>query len=232
MKEWFKSKGWNDNKGLLIGLILLGIVLPVYIYLISFMDWGFDLTDKGTIGDAIGGITAPIIGIIGAMLVYLSFRSQVRANQLLSNQNEFRLLTDLLNELKKDAFFINEGKNWGTDSRATPYLAYLKKSDIKTVPSVFKRKLMFVFNDYIFLSERINGSMRLEKRDKEALINTMENIYDCYLDNYCKIYGKIILIGKRNAQLSESLKTLALSVIRINEERKTPTLDDEELNND
>ena len=231
MKKWFR-KGWDDNKWLLIGLFLLGIALPVYIYLVSFKDWGFDLTDKGTLGDAIGGITAPIIGIIGAMLVYLSFRAQVRANQLLSNQNEFRLLTDLLNELKKDAFFINEGKNWGTDPRATPYLAYLKKTDIKTVPSVFKRKLMFVFNDYIFLSERIAGSEKLGKREKEALIKTMENIYDCYLDNYCKVYAKIILIGKRNAQLSESLKTLAISVMRINEERKTPTLDDEELNND
>ncbi len=231
MKKWF-GKRWDDNTWLLIGLLLLGIVLPVYIYLVSFKDWGFDLTDKGTIGDAIGGITAPIIGIIGAMLVYLSFRAQVRANQLLSNQNEFRLLTDLLNELKRDAFFINEGKNWDTNTRVTPYLAYLKKADIKMVPSVFKRKLMFVFNDYIFLSERITGSEKLVNRDKEALITTMENIYDCYLDNYCKAYGKISLIGRRNAQLSESIKALALSVMRINEERKTPTLDDEELNND
>lgn len=232
MKEWFKRKGWNDNKWLLIGLILMGIVLPVYIYLISFKDWGFDLTDKGTIGDAIGGITAPIIGIIGAILVYLSFRSQVRANQLLSNQNEFRLLTDLLNELKKDAFFIYEGKNWGTDPRATPYLAYLKKTDIKTVPSVFKRKLMYVFNDYIFLSKRIAGSVKLEKRDKDALINTMENIYDCYLDNYCKGFEAINFGERPKAKLSAQLKTLSLTIININKDRENRTLDDEELIND
>lgn len=232
MKGVFKTKSWEEYKWLVFGLFLLAIALPFYIYFVSYKDWGFDLTGKGTIGDAIGGITAPIIGIIGAILVYLSFRSQVRANQLLSTQNEVRLLTDLLNELKKDAFFINDGKNWDRNTQATPYLAYLKKGDIKTVPSVFKRKLMFVFNDYIFLSERITGSGKLEKEDKGVLIKTLENIYDCYLDNYCKTYSTIYLLGKRNAQLSESLKALSISVISINKERATPTLDDEELNND
>jgi hypothetical protein len=232
MKGVFKGKRWEEYKWLILGLFLLTIGLPFFIYFVSYKDWGFDLTDKGTIGDAIGGITAPIIGIIGAMLVYLSFRAQVKANQLLSNQNEFRLLTDLLNELKKDSFFINDGRNWGTIHKATPYLAYLKKGNIAAVPSVFKRKLMFVFNDYIFLSNRIISSEKLEKKDKDALINTLENIYDCYLDNYCKAYIIINLFGKRNANLSETLKTLSTSVINLNKERQTPTLDDEELNND
>lgn len=43
---------------------------------------GFNYTQTGNIGDTIGGITAPFIGIIGAYLVYTSFQAQLAANRL------------------------------------------------------------------------------------------------------------------------------------------------------
>jgi len=47
----------------------------------------FDLTKTGNIGDTIGGITAPVINLIGAILVYISFKVQSNANQI-----QYRLL--------------------------------------------------------------------------------------------------------------------------------------------
>lgn len=47
----------------------------------SFSLW-FDFTDTGQIGDTIGGITAPIVGFVGAILIYLSFNAQLNANQI------------------------------------------------------------------------------------------------------------------------------------------------------
>lgn len=38
-------------------------------------------TNTGNIGDTIGGITAPFIGLLNAILVYMAFQQQIRANQ-------------------------------------------------------------------------------------------------------------------------------------------------------
>jgi hypothetical protein len=43
---------------------------------------GFNFSDTGEIGDTIGGLTAPIIGIVGTLLVYYSFQAQLKANKL------------------------------------------------------------------------------------------------------------------------------------------------------
>ena len=82
---------------LILGLIL--ICLSPWIFTRSSFV-GFDFTTTGQIGDTIGGITAPIVNLIGAFLVYLSFKQQLIANQ---NQKQ-----DLLNEIKRS----NESKKY------------------------------------------------------------------------------------------------------------------------
>lgn len=67
--------------------MLLFISLYLFTREAYWESWDFSAT--GQIGDTIGGITAPIINIIGAFLVWISFREQVLAN---------RLQTEALNE--------------------------------------------------------------------------------------------------------------------------------------
>jgi len=43
----------------------------------------------GAIGDTIGGLTAPISGFLGSILIYLAFRAQIKANAIV--QNEIRI---------------------------------------------------------------------------------------------------------------------------------------------
>ncbi len=45
----------------------------------------WDFSNTGQIGGTIGGITSPIINLIGALLVYFSFQQQLRANQIQIN---------------------------------------------------------------------------------------------------------------------------------------------------
>jgi hypothetical protein len=67
---------------LTIFLILILVVVPVAVRYGPWIPfWGI-AKDSGTIGDAIGGITAPFIGLFGALLVYYSFKEQVKANRL------------------------------------------------------------------------------------------------------------------------------------------------------
>jgi hypothetical protein len=64
----------------LIGLVL--IYLPVPILILPALTHYFDFSATGQIGDTIGGITAPILGLIGIWLVYLTFEEQRSANEL------------------------------------------------------------------------------------------------------------------------------------------------------
>ncbi|MEO8068034.1 MAG: hypothetical protein ABI599_10120 [Flavobacteriales bacterium] len=65
-----------------VALVILGpaiIVLPAI--------WsGVDFSETGQVGDTIGGITAPVVNLLGAYLVYVAFRQQVNANQILQQQ--------------------------------------------------------------------------------------------------------------------------------------------------
>jgi len=72
--------------------------------------WNF--SDTGQIGDTIGGITAPIINLIGAILVYISFRAQIEANRIQAKaladekmlnltKNQFEKLLLSFDEIKK-----------------------------------------------------------------------------------------------------------------------------------
>ncbi|QXP72552.1 hypothetical protein H0I31_02285 [Tenacibaculum sp. AHE15PA] len=52
-----------------------------YVFTRPFILKNFNFSETGQIGDAIGGITASIINLIGAVLVYISFKEQIKANE-------------------------------------------------------------------------------------------------------------------------------------------------------
>lgn len=70
-------------------LLWLGIPLCLLTPILFTQPWGLmDFTNTGTIGDTIGGITAPFINILGAILVFLALKSQIEANLSLQEQVE------------------------------------------------------------------------------------------------------------------------------------------------
>ncbi|AZA91018.1 Uncharacterised protein [Chryseobacterium nakagawai] len=70
-------------------LLWIGIPLVLIAPFLFTRSFGIlDFTETGTIGDTIGGITAPIIGLIGAILVFLALKAQIQANILVQKQIE------------------------------------------------------------------------------------------------------------------------------------------------
>lgn len=61
-------------------------LLAIKCNLISF-------ADTGEIGDTIGGITAPIVNFMGALLVYYALRAQINANALIFDQFEYQKMS-------------------------------------------------------------------------------------------------------------------------------------------
>lgn len=63
----------------LAAIILVTLIWVTYATKSGKLDF---LKETGPIGDTIGGLTAPIIGLIGSLLVYYSFKAQLRANKI------------------------------------------------------------------------------------------------------------------------------------------------------
>ena len=78
-----QDKRIRQSKILFLIGILLVVIIPIILTQYSFL---FDFTNTGQIGDTIGGITAPITNLIGAILVYYAFLVQLDANKLIFQQ--------------------------------------------------------------------------------------------------------------------------------------------------
>lgn len=84
-------------------LILAAIILvaPLLLNLPS-LDPIFDFSNSGPIGDTIGGVTAPFINAIAAILVFVAFKEQVKANKLIQEQQYFQYIIEQTHRLEND----------------------------------------------------------------------------------------------------------------------------------
>jgi hypothetical protein len=73
--------------------------LSVFIFNLPPIFKSYDLSNSSGIGDSIGGITAPIIGIISSILLYLALTKQIEANIDQKLKNESDLILSLFNQL-------------------------------------------------------------------------------------------------------------------------------------
>lgn len=80
----------------------------------------FNLTTKANIGSAIGGITAPIIGIFSSVLLYLALTAQTASNINQSLKNESDILFLLIDQLSKEVnnFYATSKKDKRDGSEA------------------------------------------------------------------------------------------------------------------
>jgi hypothetical protein len=85
MKFDSKTLLWVGIPFLVVGTIAV-VVAPI-IFTRDNIGIEFNAT-TGVIGDTIGGITAPIVNLIGAILVFFALYAQVEANEELKSQNE------------------------------------------------------------------------------------------------------------------------------------------------
>lgn len=85
--------GNTENKELLLPnfslkwiLIIGGIIIFALPSIFVVYNTGINFYYTGQIGDTIGGITAPFINLLGAVLVYFSFQAQLEANRKIQKQ--------------------------------------------------------------------------------------------------------------------------------------------------
>ncbi|HQQ30345.1 MAG TPA: hypothetical protein PLG82_08590, partial [Tenuifilaceae bacterium] len=102
----------------------IGVFLIIGIVFTVFSPWLFtrnlgliDFHSTGDIGSTIGGITAPITSLIGALLIYCALDAQKKANNIQSENNATQTLLSLILDLEKkcyDLVFIAESNHHRT----------------------------------------------------------------------------------------------------------------------
>lgn len=96
-KNLFAFKQIRENNfkisHILLILALIIIILPGLLSLPACIKC-LDFSTTGQIGDTIGGITAPFINGIAAVLVFLAFKAQIKANEIFKNQEKARIIFD------------------------------------------------------------------------------------------------------------------------------------------
>lgn len=84
-------------------LIVLGISIPIILAFNEFTFEKFVSQINENLGDTIGGVTSPFVGLLGSYLVYLGFKAQIDANKQV---NDGLLDQQKINQLEKNIQFI------------------------------------------------------------------------------------------------------------------------------
>lgn len=79
-------------------IFFIGLFIAIKLISVLFSFLRLDENVTGPIGDTIG----PVVGIIGAVLIYFTFKSQERANKIQQDHNAYELLFNLYFNLKDD----------------------------------------------------------------------------------------------------------------------------------
>ena len=151
LEKVFKANYVKHARMLLLLFVLI-LLLPSLLTQLSFSI--FDFTETGQIGDTIGGITAPFIGIIAGYLTFLAFHEQYRAN------------IEAKNDLAKERF----------ESKFYNFLSLLNNLEINThIPGVgnYKQAFHFMFYEYKAIAVLI-----YRKQGKPMLEVTKNKEYD------------------------------------------------------
>lgn len=95
-------------------IIILSLLFFVAVYLMPFLfsqNWltgiaDFSKESTSNIGSTIGGITAPLIGIVSSILLYLALTKQTEANKIQKVKNETDTILSLIKQMEDELSLI------------------------------------------------------------------------------------------------------------------------------
>ena len=179
----FKPNRKRNSRLLMLGGGCLILVAP---FLLT-RDWsGIAFTETGDIGDTIGGITSPIVGLLGAILVYYALLEQIEANRLINEQfNEQKAMT--VQQNFENTFFsmlnIHHEIVNNIKFNSNDLILHIDKKKGKIDPK--SQKEIIGFNEaygYDSTSEESADGRKFFQYTTEAFIDTL-GVYDIHCSN-------------------------------------------------
>lgn len=171
---------------LLTGFVLLLIGLVIVLTRPAFHPI-FDFSETGGIGDTIGGITAPLINTLGAILVYLSFRTQIKANEIQKealkaeiesnrNLNNFNVALSLFKDISNDFYQLEFDNNSGRAALKafTDNIKNIVAQDVFT--QGFAIQYSSIVRSMVLTMKKIKDS-EMEDSDRRLITEIVLNFY-------------------------------------------------------
>lgn len=194
------------NKSLQVKVILLaGIILVIFAPYLFTLKWGWREFDSQTsaVGDTIGGITAPIVNLISAILVYYAFTAQIEANRLLSDQIEKEQKRQELNENREYFFKIHDAIKEEINLYNTKEINF----DFSKLPISYEHKIILNSRSNVsivfFLAIWLYSNEQ-NKRNYDSiyeLLNTI-NLFETFLEELGSKENNITLLDRKYLYIS------------------------------
>lgn len=150
-------------------IIIGGLILSAFTPILFTRGWsGIDFSGTGGIGDTIGGITAPFINGLAAILVFLAFKAQIKANEIFKRQESSRIILDQITLIQEDKLEI-----------AQTVKSIL--TDIEMLKSPYKVELLTLINNVRHFTNELRLAHELIEKfdgDKDFLSKKLYCLYD------------------------------------------------------
>ncbi|MBX7226367.1 MAG: hypothetical protein K1X55_10075 [Chitinophagales bacterium] len=105
----FRPKSIDDFDYKKFSLVIFISTIVIFLIVVVFYK---ESSITGTIGDTIGGIFGPAVGLISAILVYVTFQKQVESNELVRNQFRHEIFDKYISQFKDAIQKLNNDKSY------------------------------------------------------------------------------------------------------------------------
>lgn len=198
--------------------------LSVFIFNLPAIFKSYDLSNSSSIGDSIGGINTPIIGIISSILLYLALSKQTESYIDQKLKNESDLILSLFNQLDLELnslYFKFKNNNddvkfnglEALDEFATRFGISWNINHFREKFSSFKSfypsgQIIYLIDTINLIDERINSST-LSPEIKNLFKQKLISFYDSKLrDSFEKIDNRIYENSFLEDDWSRKIKTI------------------------
>jgi hypothetical protein len=188
----------TEKKGFVLTWISLALIIvcPALFSLPAIWDF-LDLSEKGPIGDAIGGMTAPILGLASVILLYWTLREQVRINLEQRRFNDISRILSMNAQIAQMAdslsfgFSSNRGIMVGHGLSSIQVLDK-NLSDVGIAEEEFKQlfeKIQLLDNSTTLLFLTLtNDSLLLEDNERQLMLGNLR----VFLEKYSLFYDLVL----------------------------------------
>jgi uncharacterized membrane protein len=194
---------------LTVGLIIISLLL-IYILTLPAIWKVFDLTNTSSIGDTIGGITSPLLGIISVIFLYLTLNRQIDSvnDQKLKNESDiiFMLFNQLDNEYNQIYLYSTNKdervRKFGHEALIDYCNSVFKfySGNKKFSQYYIADSIILVIRSFELIKKRIQISP-LNSEMKELFLKKLETFYLCKLKD--PIYKLTDLFEREKSLLDE-----------------------------
>ncbi len=192
----------------IVFISICAFVIVVTIVIMYMCMNNFTTAETGTIGDGFNGLLAPFISFVGALLVYLSFKEQIKANSIISSQWTFdlhlRMLDGVRTDFDKIKVYVKNGGSYDTLYGNDAIIAvYVNWDNTQRVPEALS-EFEIVTKELIFLTDKIIAT-KIENKDYllNKILLVYSNSYEEAIKEFISFFEK-----KPNYNYASLVKTL------------------------